>query len=83
MDDSTVKGAGSGEREKIYLICRRGNDSVVAARALRRHLSEAGVEVGVGGTTTGTASSGSTGVVDVKGGLVGWARDVDDEFPVY
>ena len=66
----------------MYLICRRGNDSVVAARALRRHLAGE-VERGEGTAQGGSQGGGRVEIFDVKGGLVGWAREVDDEFPVY
>ncbi|KAH8117730.1 hypothetical protein DFH11DRAFT_1807791 [Phellopilus nigrolimitatus] len=49
------------------LVCRLGNDSQIAADALR-----AGSD---------TASPGE--IVDLIGGLRSWAADVDPEFPVY
>ena len=55
----------SGARELI-LLCRRGNDSQVAASVVREAMAEEGVRVR-----------------DVAGGLHAWARDVDQDFPVY
>ena len=82
---------GDARRDQaVYLICRRGNDSLVAARALRRHLAAEAPSAGdvaddqaPGGRVEGGRTHGSVEVLDVKGGLVGWAREVDDEFPVY
>lgn len=48
----------------IYIICRLGNDSQIAAEAMR---SIDGREV----------------IQDITGGLKAWARDVDDNFPIY
>ncbi|WVQ84093.1 hypothetical protein IAT38_006238 [Cryptococcus sp. DSM 104549] len=52
--------------ETIF-ICRRGNDSQIAADSLRQAL----------------AGGGSVRVRDVRGGLHAWSRDVDKDFPVY
>ncbi|KAK1926506.1 hypothetical protein DB88DRAFT_508602 [Papiliotrema laurentii] len=54
--------------DETIFICRRGNDSLLAARALRASLEERGQQ---------------GEVKDVMGGLVAWARDVDPDFPVY
>ena len=49
-------------------ICKKGNDSQLAAAALRKRLGEVGQQ----------------GIVrDVRGGLVQWAKEVDREFPLY
>jgi adenylyltransferase/sulfurtransferase len=52
----------------ITFICRRGNDSLLAAARLRDSLEDRGLKANVR---------------DVTGGLVAWSRDVDPEFPVY
>jgi adenylyltransferase/sulfurtransferase len=54
---------------EIYIVCRLGNDSQIAAEALR-------------GVCRNTGSSNIV-VKDVTGGLLAWARDVDTNFPVY
>ena len=54
-------------KEVIY-VCRKGNDSLVAARKLRSIIKESGKEVRVR---------------DLRGGLEGWSRDVDPNFPMY
>lgn len=50
--------------DEIYIVCRLGNDSQIAAQVLRE------------------ARPGSV-TKDLVGGLVGWAKDVDPNFPVY
>lgn len=57
--------------DHIYLICRRGNESRLAARAVRRFIdSESG-------------QSQQPRIVDVAGGITAWARDVDAHMPIY
>lgn len=57
------------ERKRdLILVCRRGNDSQVAAQAIRSAVTEYGVNLQV---------------TDLIGGLVKWAEDVDPLFPVY
>ncbi|WWC87090.1 uncharacterized protein L201_001976 [Kwoniella dendrophila CBS 6074] len=53
-------------QETIFL-CRRGNDSQLAADALRK-ISKDNTKIRIR---------------DVKGGLRAWSRDIDTEFPVY
>lgn len=48
----------------VYIVCRLGNDSQIAAEALRS-FDERDV------------------IQDIIGGLKAWARDVDDNFPIY
>lgn len=56
---------------EIYLVCRRGNDSLVSAQALRAALDENGEE-GKG-----------VAVKDVMGGVRAWSSKVDPGFPMY
>lgn len=51
----------------VIFICRRGNDSQIAASALRKALD----------------SQEDVRVRDVRGGLKAWSREVDLNFPVY
>lgn len=56
----------------VYVVCRLGNDSQLAADALRQTSQEVGGDV-----------DGGRKVVDVIGGLRLWSRAVDEKFPVY
>ncbi|SCV74525.1 BQ2448_7554 [Microbotryum intermedium] len=67
---------GSKSKEVVFL-CRRGNDSIVAARAVKRVLKNADSAEVFGGR------QGTCTVGDLKHGLVGWSRDVDETFPLY
>ncbi|BGP27853.1 URM1 activating enzyme [Rhodotorula toruloides] len=59
--------------ERITFLCRRGNDSLLASRALRRYL--ASQPDGLGERIE---------IEDVKGGLEAWARaSADEGFPMY
>ncbi|ORY54469.1 hypothetical protein BCR35DRAFT_296691 [Leucosporidium creatinivorum] len=60
----------STDSSPIYLVCRRGNDSLLAARALSRHLST-------------QPQAPQVELVDVMGGLTAWSQDVDATFPLY
>jgi adenylyltransferase/sulfurtransferase len=58
---------------EVYFMCRRGNDSSIAAQALRAALSD--------------SKSGKEGekcrVKDVFGGVRAWSDKVDPTFPMY
>lgn len=62
--------ADSTPESPIYLICRRGNDSLLASRALTRHLAS-------------QPAAPQVELVDVMGGLTAWSRDVDPQLPLY
>lgn len=51
----------------MVFVCRLGNDSQIAADAVRESLSQ----------------DSSQSIVDLVGGLRGWANEVDVLFPVY
>lgn len=51
----------------VCVVCRRGNDSQLGVRRLKKILDEVSL----------------ISVQDLKGGLHGWARGVDPLFPVY
>lgn len=52
------------DNSQTFVVCRLGNDSQIAADALR------------------SVAAGRT-IQDLIGGLRGWSRDVDANFPVY
>ncbi|KAK2463486.1 hypothetical protein APHAL10511_004572 [Amanita phalloides] len=49
---------------EIYIVCKLGNDSQIAAEAMRSIRKQAVIQ-------------------DIIGGLKAWARDVDNNFPIY
>ncbi|KAG8839503.1 Urmylation protein, partial [Serendipita sp. 405] len=53
----------------IIVVCRLGNDSQIAAKALQE--------------VTRTNVMDNRTIVDMVGGLRAWSRDVDPDFPVY
>ncbi|KAG8751758.1 Urmylation protein, partial [Ceratobasidium sp. 428] len=57
---------------RVYVVCRLGNDSQIAARALREALTEQASD-----------EHKFHRVVDIIGGLRAWTREVDPTFPVY
>ncbi|GAA5869203.1 hypothetical protein JCM3774_003979 [Rhodotorula dairenensis] len=72
--------------ERITFVCRRGNDSLLASRALRRYLEEHQAAPSPGGASEETAEQleGKTVQVDdLIGGLSAWAREGEEGFPVY
>lgn len=73
-DELTSQVAGPTE---IYFMCRRGNDSLISARALQSALDQNPDQA-----TSGRGKNDWT-VKDVKGGVRAWSRDVDPEFPLY
>ena len=52
------------------MVCRLGNDSQLAADALRERKKIA-------------AYSSTYTIVDLIGGLKSWSKDVDQNFPIY
>jgi adenylyltransferase/sulfurtransferase len=58
---------------EVYFMCRRGNDSLISAQALRAALSES--EAGKEGEICR--------VKDVVGGVRAWSDKVDPTFPMY
>ncbi|KDN53421.1 hypothetical protein K437DRAFT_253119 [Tilletiaria anomala UBC 951] len=66
---------------QIRLLCRRGNDSLEAARLLRR---EETIRQGhKGGEGPQARERVKLDFVDVRGGLTAYSHDVDAQFPVY
>ncbi|OBT77870.1 hypothetical protein VF21_03240 [Pseudogymnoascus sp. 05NY08] len=52
----------------IYVICRLGNDSQVVTRKLKE---------------SGLGDNGKRSILDIKGGLRAWKKDVDNSWPEY
>ena len=57
-----------GESDMTVVICRLGNDSRLAADALRER--------------KGALADGHK-IVDLIGGLRSWSKEVDHNFPIY
>ncbi|GAA5867535.1 hypothetical protein JCM8547_001211 [Rhodosporidiobolus lusitaniae] len=69
--DPLLASSSSPPPDCVTFVCRRGNDSLLASRALKRYL-----------TTNGTAEN-AVRVEDVVGGLTAWAAEGEEGFPVY
>jgi adenylyltransferase/sulfurtransferase len=61
-------GRGQTEQQRVYVVCRNGNDSQAAARAL---------------SEDGLCAGGGRWIGDVVGGLKAWRDEVDADFPEY
>ncbi|KAL7009900.1 hypothetical protein EMMF5_000808 [Cystobasidiomycetes sp. EMM_F5] len=72
-DPSILKDAVKDAQE-IYFVCRRGNDSLLDARALRDLITS---------NTDSSAVSSSPKIRDLRGGLRAWAGLHPSTFPVY
>ncbi|KDE07186.1 hypothetical protein MVLG_02586 [Microbotryum lychnidis-dioicae p1A1 Lamole] len=73
-----LKGQDDSGPQELAFVCRRGNDSIIAARAVRRFKNKKTATLECLG-----GCGGSFVVGDLKNGLVGWSRDVDEMFPTY
>ncbi|BGP58366.1 hypothetical protein JCM8202v2_006027 [Rhodotorula sphaerocarpa] len=75
--------------DRITFVCRRGNDSLLASRALRRYLEDEGHRLSEGGNDNGVEHDGAGAIQvqvevdDLVGGLAAWAREGEEGFPVY
>ncbi|KAJ9095635.1 hypothetical protein QFC21_005507 [Naganishia friedmannii] len=69
---SLLEGSEDTAGANIYFLCRRGNDSLVSALALRKALQAADPE-----------NSRNWQIKDVIGGVRAWSKEVDPLFPVY
>lgn len=56
----------------IYFLCRRGNDSLVSALALRDALAKVDPQ-----------NERAWRIRDVIGGVRAWSKEIDPLFPVY
>lgn len=64
----------------IVLVCRLGNDSQIAADALREHAAALG---SASNYANGKEIQRSHEIVDLIGGLKKWSEEADPSFPVY
>ncbi|KAF7989780.1 hypothetical protein HCN44_008454 [Aphidius gifuensis] len=58
------------EKQNVYLICRRGNDSQRATKLLRDSLKN-------------TTNIDLKRIKDIAGGINAWSRVIDPSFPIY
>lgn len=63
------------KQKTVAFVCRRGNDSLLASRALRRWLDDSE-------ESRVADDAGSIRIVDVVGGLTAYAKE-EEGFPVY
>ncbi|CAE7199514.1 unnamed protein product [Rhizoctonia solani] len=68
-----------------FVVCRLGNDSQVAASALRSAIKANGdsLEIYPDEVLGSILSASHHRIVDVIGGLRAWAQEVDPSFPIY
>ncbi|KWU41142.1 hypothetical protein RHOSPDRAFT_23557 [Rhodotorula sp. JG-1b] len=72
--------------DRITFVCRRGNDSLLASRALRRYLEEhhpTTAGKGDGDESAEEIEGKTVEVDDLIGGLSAWAREGEEGFPIY
>lgn len=70
LDPTTLHGGSPTAKTLIVCVCKRGNDSQLAASALQSIVKERSL-------------ANVYEVKDLVGGLRAWSRDVDPNFPVY
>ena len=61
----------SSDGAVTVLVCRLGNDSQIAAEALRNAMKDS------------VENEERAEIVDLIGGLRSWSLDVDPQFPIY
>jgi rhodanese-related sulfurtransferase len=80
----------------VFVVCKQGNDSQKAVKVLQKSIdtqTPRGSSQSCNNTKeeSETQHKGATKVdlnkririKDIKGGLLAWARHIDDDFPVY
>lgn len=83
-DSITTNGDGPPPLpDRITFVCRRGNDSLLASRALRRYLEEHRSNENGDEKTAERMEGKTVEVDDLIGGLSAWAREGEEGFPVY
>ena len=73
-----IRADSAATSEDVYVLCRRGINSMKAVRLLASHLAE--VDVGVSSENPAPAIRA---FVNVEGGLGRWSAEVDENFPLY
>ncbi|KAH8918766.1 hypothetical protein BT69DRAFT_1337899 [Atractiella rhizophila] len=84
LPSPSFQNENESEGEDIIFVCRRGNDSLLAARAVREHRkakANSDPDSGRGTDEKGREGEGMK-VLDLRGGLRGWSV-VEPDFPVY
>jgi molybdopterin/thiamine biosynthesis adenylyltransferase/rhodanese-related sulfurtransferase len=60
--------------DSVYVLCRRGNDSILACQALSAAAHQHSAEAGI---------AAALRFINVTGGLRAWSEEVDQDLPVY
>jgi adenylyltransferase/sulfurtransferase len=76
LEKSAIQTTNSNSPKQLFLVCRRGIDSLVAARALIASLEQKEY-------LTPSSMGNNMIIRNVEGGLVAWARNIDPAFPIY
>lgn len=74
---TSANTTSSNSNDPIIFVCKKGNDSFLAAKAFRKYLASKEEK---------TRSSEGLEVVAVKdlvGGVQAWSREIDKGFPIY
>ncbi|KAM0787309.1 hypothetical protein ACM66B_007083 [Microbotryomycetes sp. NB124-2] len=80
VDDELENRGASTSPLGVTFVCRRGNDSLLAARAYRRFRATVPSK---SDDADAANTSIDVNVSDMAGGLVAWSRQVDRNFPIY
>ncbi|KXJ19846.1 Adenylyltransferase and sulfurtransferase MOCS3 [Exaiptasia diaphana] len=71
----------------IFVVCRQGNDSQKAVKVLQKSISQSSDEHQKPEEPSSSPPKVDLNkrvrLKDIKGGLLAWAKQVDDDFPVY
>lgn len=71
------------QNDPIIFVCKKGNDSFLAARALRRYLAEQGELKDNKNPLSDKEDENDLEIKDLIGGLQAWSREIDGGFPIY
>lgn len=82
LQSAREKGALSPytENKDLYVVCRFGNDSQLAVRAIEEQLHDASTPDSMGTRGPGGAH---IRIRDIKGGFRAWREEVDPDWPEY
>lgn len=78
-----TESTSNADRVDTIFICRLGNDSRVAAHAVRAALNSRSPTESDSTRQESVESAAAMRVMDVRGGLRAWGREVDPDFPLY